>query len=231
MSYSRIAGLSGLLFVVLVGAFNIAFGISSPPDNDATAQEIASYFTANGSLMTFVSVLAPLIWVALLLFGSGVFARIRASDTTKGEAWAYVGLLGIVMQNAIFATVIATDVAFNVGAESLAANSGVTEALWRFQRAIFVLNGASLALALTGFSIAALRASFIPKWHGYIGLVGAAVLLVSAATVTWAVEGTGAAFIGLPGFLLWVVWILAMAIRLVRDTVPESVGGGSATTG
>ena len=151
MPYSRITGLAGILFVVLVVAVTLTFVSSSPPDNDATAVEIASYYTANGGLMTFVSVIAPLVWVCLLVFGSGVFAQVRAHETTKGEAWAYVGLLGILMQNAIFATVIATEVAFNVGADSVAANAGLTEVIWRFQRAMFTLNGTSLALALTGF--------------------------------------------------------------------------------
>ena len=132
MSYSRVTDLAGVLFIMLVGAFNVAFGSSSPPDNDATAAEIASYNTANGGLMTFVSVLAPLIWICLPVFGSGVFARVRAHETTKGEAWAYVGLLGILMQNSIFATVIAIEVAFNVGSDALGANAGVTETIWRW---------------------------------------------------------------------------------------------------
>ena len=208
---------------------SIVLGSSSPPDNDATAAEIASYYKANGGLLTFVSVIAPLVWVCLLVFGSGVFAQVRAHETTKGEAWAYVGLLGILMQNAIFATVIATEVTFNVGADEMAANAGLTEVIWRFQRAMFALNGTSLALALTGLSIAAWRASFIPQWHAYVGLVGAALLLVSAATVTPAVEGTFAAFIGLPGFVLWLVWILATAIRLVQEPAPSGAAATGAT--
>ncbi|PKB64519.1 MAG: hypothetical protein BZY80_02705 [SAR202 cluster bacterium Io17-Chloro-G2] len=178
--------------------------------------------------MTVLSVIAPFVWVALLVFGSGVFAKVRAYETTKGEAWAYVGLLGVLMQNAIFATVVATEVTLNAGADSLAANAALTETIWRFQRAIFTLNGTSLALALTGFSVAALGAGFIPKWHAYLGLAGAALLFVSAATVMPVVEGTGAVFIGLPGFVLWLVWILAMGVRLIRE--PISTGGATAET-
>ena len=229
MPYSRIAGLAGVLFVVLVVAVTVAVGSSSPPDNDATAAEITSYYTSNAGLWTFVSVIAPFVWVCLLVFGSGVFAQVRAHEAAKGEAWAYVGLLGILMQNAIFAPVIATDVAFSVGADSMAANAGLTESIWRFQRAMFTLNGTSLALALTGFSIAALRASFIPRWYAYVGLGGAAFLFVAAVTVTPAVEGTFAAFIGLPGFVLWLVWILTMALRLVREPAPLTAAAPGAT--
>ena len=230
MSYSRTAGLAGLLFVVLVGGFNIAMGSSSPPNNDATAAEIASYYTSNGGLLTAVSVIAPFVWASLLVFGSGVFAMVRASETTKAGAWAYVGLLGVLMQNAIFATVVATEVAFNVGVDSLAENPELTEAIWRFQKAIFTLNGTSLALALTGFSIAGLQTVFIPKWHAYLGFVSAALLFASAVAVTPALEGTGAAFIGLPGFVLWLVWILAMGIRLVRQPTPSSAGTEATAT-
>ena len=229
MSYSRIAGLAGILFVVAVVAVNVAVGSSSPPENDATPAEIASYYTVNGGLMTLVSVIAPVVWVCLLVFGSGVFVKVRARESTKGEAWAYIGLLGIVMQNAIFATVIATEVALNASVDALAANAGLTEVVWRFQRAMFTLNGTSLALALTGLSIAALRSSFIPKWHACVGLVGAAFLFVSAATVMPALEGTFFAFVGLPGFVLWLVWILAMGIRLVREPVASGAAVPEAT--
>ena len=82
---------------------------------------------------------------------------------------------------------------------------------------------------LTGFSIAALRANFIPKWHASVGFVGAALLLVSATTVTPAVDGSSAVFIGLPGFLLWLVWILAMGIRLVQESAPATAATSEAT--
>ncbi len=222
MHFSKITGIAGIVFVFLVGVFNIVLGASSPPANDASAAEIGSYYTANGGAMVLISVIAPLVWVALLVFGAGVFAKVRGHELGSGEAWGYIGLLGILMQNALFATVVAIDVAFNVGAESLAANAGVTEMLWRFQHAIFTLNGVSLALVLTGFSIAALRAGLIPRWHASVGFVSAALLFASAASVTPAVEGSWAAFIGLPGFLLWLVWILSMGVRLIKAPATAS---------
>ena len=231
MSYSRVAGLAGVLFVVLVVVVTAAIGSSSPPDNDASAADIVSYYTDNGGLITLVSVVAPFVWVCLLVFASGVFAKVRAHEMTRGEGWVYVGLLGILMQNAIFVTVIATEVVINVGADSLGANAALTETVWRFQRAMFVLNGTSLALALTGLSIAALRANFIPKWHAYVGLVSAALLFASAVTVTPTVDGSPTVFIGYPGFVLWLVWILVMAIRLVRESAPaKATATGSAVT-
>ena len=230
MSYSKMAGLAGVVFVALVAGFNVVIGSSSPPANDASAAEIASYYTANGHVPVVLSIVAPFVWVSLLVFGSGVFARVRVHDNSKDAAWSYVGLLGILMQNGFFAIVVATEVALGVGAATLSSDAGLTETIWRFQRAMFTLNGTSLAIALTGLSVASLRAGFIPRWHAYVGFLGAGLFLISAAATMPIVEGEPIVFAGLAGFLLWLVWVLAMSVRLIREPDATPSATASATS-
>ncbi|MFQ6029568.1 MAG: hypothetical protein ACE5Q6_18995, partial [Dehalococcoidia bacterium] len=62
MSYQRLAGIGGIIFVGLVVAVNVMLGASSSPWNDASVQEVAFYFQNNQSLVTLVVSIAPVIW-------------------------------------------------------------------------------------------------------------------------------------------------------------------------
>ncbi len=227
MPFQRLTGLAGIVFVVLVGGFNILLGASGAPLNAADAADIAGYLANNNATITTISVIAPLVWVSLLVFGIGVFAKVRSTDVDRGEAWGALGLVGVLLVCAMFSIVVGTYVALSLGADSLAANSALTEMIWRFNRAMFTLNGTGLAVALLGFSMAGERARFISTGHARVGFVGAVLSLASATAVTPVVNGSAVGLLGLAGFLVWLGWVVAVSIRLLRDASPTATAAGA----
>jgi hypothetical protein len=59
-------------------------------------------------------------------------------------------------------------------------------------------------------------------WHGRTGLVAAAGMLASAILTPVTLEGGGGgvAYVGLGGFMLWLVWLVAFGVDLLRDRAP-----------
>ncbi|MFC4948378.1 hypothetical protein [Pseudonocardia sp. GCM10023141] len=120
------------------------------------------------------------------------------------------------MQNVLFAGTVAAQAALLSGAPPAGG-------LWELHNAVFSINGVSLATALIGFSVVGLRTRALRAWHGGLGLVSAAVLLAGAVLTPVTLGGGLAAFayVDLPGFLLWLVWVVTFGVVLVRDRVPE----------
>ncbi|GAA4978245.1 hypothetical protein [Kineococcus glutinatus] len=129
-----------------------------------------------------------------------------------------MGLAGLLAQNATFAGVVATRIA-------LASLDGVQEAvvagLWALHDALFALNGAFLATALVGLSLAGRRTGLIRPWHAALGLLSAALLFTSGVLAPVVVDGAPTAGLaGLLGWLLWVVWVTAYGVVLLRRPAP-----------
>ena len=140
---------------------------------------------------------------------------VRPVERARGEAWSVVGLLGAVFQSSVFTGVIGTEVALVSLASVPSPDANAIQGLWVLQRALFTLNGAALTVTLGGLAIGAARAGVIPGWHGAIGIAGAVLLFVSAVLTVPIVEGSTVIFVGLFGFLLWLIWHLIMGVRMV----------------
>lgn len=215
MSYQRFAGIGGIVFVVLGVILTIIPIANSFPSDDASIQEIASYYENNKDAVKAGVSLALVAWPALLLFVSGVFLIVRPMEQQRLEAWSILALLGIAVQSAVFIVVVSTNAAFVLRADTIAANAGATEALWALQRAPLSIDGAGLVAALVGMAMGTLRAGVAPKWHSAVGVVGGVLLLAGHIAVQASPDDWAVWIIPMVGFILWLLWILIMAIRMV----------------
>lgn len=192
------------------------------PVAGAGLDEVIAFFGTKGHIVGVGSALTPAAWVLATMFGAGVVSVLWGPERRRGEAWSLLGLAGLVLQNAAFAGVIAIRLALTSTASG---DKGATAGLWALHDALFALNATFLALALVGLSVGGLRAGLIPRWHGRLGLISAALLFASATLTTW-FFGRSDAFglLGLVGWLLWVVWIVAYGVTLIR--LNPRPGGG-----
>lgn len=218
MRFHRIAGLGGLIFVGLVAATNLAQGAAGRPFGDPDAPgylaEYLVYYTDGAWIVTLLGLALPFIWAGLGLLGVGLAAAlVRREWQQTGEAWSVLGLVGIVMQNAIFPVVVALDVAqYRIVAQEGALDLGVHQA----HEVLFGLNSISLAVALVGFSTAMLRSGVGLRWLPRMGILAAVMLATS--TMNLGLDVAWAAFdaVGLLGFVLWLGFIAAAGIWLLR---------------
>ncbi|MDG4784569.1 hypothetical protein O7626_01230 [Micromonospora sp. WMMD1102] len=234
MRFARLAGLSGIGFVLLLLGGNLLLLSAGFPDSSASAApgEIASAVADASAALRLTSTLLPAAWLLATIFAAGVFAALRRHDRIPGDGWAVVGLAGILMQCVAFAAVGASRLAV---AAAAAHDPGAVAGLWGLHNAIFGFNQVFLATALLGLSVSGRRAGLVRRWHAAVGLSGAALLFLSATTSPYGVDGGNPfSLAGLLGWLLWLVWIVAYSLRLIRDvdrpTVDTDPTAAPATT-
>jgi hypothetical protein len=214
LGFARVSGLAALGFAFLIVAGNVLLVPAGLPRTGAGIGEVDGFFRAHPDLVGLGSALTPASWTLATLFGAGAVRVLWQSERERGEAWALLGFAGLVLQNAVFAGVIAIRLAL---ASTAADGVGADTSLWALHDALFTLNGTFLALALVGLSVGGLRAGLIRPWHGRWGLVAAALLFGSAVLAPLVIDHTGPlGLLGLVGWLMWVVWIVVYGVVLMR---------------
>lgn len=213
-STQSIAGLAAIVFAVAILGANLIAVPAGLPRTGAEIGSVASFFASEGSSIGLSVALGPTAWVAAVLFGAGVVSAARRSAQDDAFVWALAGFAGILLQNATFTVVTSLRLA-------LASTAGAgAESLWPLHDALFTLNGAFLALALLGLTVAGRRIGLTPRWHGALGLLAAALLFASATLAPLVVAHEGPlGLLGLVGWLLWVVWLVGFGLALLRADV------------
>jgi hypothetical protein len=221
MDFARIGGLAAVGFAFLIVAGNAVLVPAGLPRTGAGIGEVDGFFRAHGDLVGLGSALTPAAWILATLFGAGAVSVLWRSERDRGEAWALVGFAGLVLQNAVFAGVVAIRLAL---ASTAADGVGAGTSLWALHASLFTLNGTFLALALIGLSVGGLRGGLIRPWHGRWGLVAAVLLLCSAVLAPLVIDHSGPlGLLGLVGWLMWVVWIVVYGVVLMRRaSAPQS---------
>jgi hypothetical protein len=209
-TFTRLGGIAGIGFAALILLLNLLVLVPAGfPEPGAGPEQAHDFFTDGRSAMDLASAFLPAVWVLATLFGAAAVAAVRTGERERGEAWALVGLAGVLMQNLNVASVSALRLAL-----AHTEDEGVT-ALWAFHEALFGLNGTFLALALVGLSMSGVRGGLIPVWLAVMGFA-AAVLQFASAVLTPQVMDGASGLLGLAGWLTWVAWLVLSGLALTR---------------
>jgi hypothetical protein len=215
MSFTGLAGLGGIGFVLVGIAINIVYVRARLPlpMSGRSLDEVTDDFATVGDALKRPSVLAPATWLFLTLFAAGLLAVLWRDGSETGT-WALVGFAGVLMQNVTFTCVEA----LRFGMASAAVHDRVSVAgLWGLGNVLFGFNQLFLAMALLGFTVAGAGAGLVPAWHAWLGYASAALLFLSSSASPYNVDGTNRiALVGLIGWLGWVTWIVSYSIVLLR---------------
>jgi len=208
---ARAAGAGALGFAAGVFVQN-AFLLAGLPDASTPASEAATWLAANQARATAASTVVGLNLPLLLLFVASL--RTLARDARPARMWIDLGTLGVVVLVALFGVVAATQIASTILAEGGA--TAVFTALWSLHNATFALTFTALGTALLGLSIGAHAAGITPAWQRFAGVLGATLLLVAGLANGAVAAGSPILYVGLGGFALWIVWLVATGVRLIR---------------
>ncbi|HEX2134253.1 MAG TPA: hypothetical protein VHH15_22135 [Actinophytocola sp.] len=212
-NFAQTGGLAAIGFAVVIVLANLILVPVGLPLTGAETDDVVAFFTAHAGVAGVGAALTPLAWVLATVFGAAAVAVLWPSERERGDAWSLVGFAGLLLQNGTFAAVIAIRLA--LGREPGAP-------LWPLHDALFTLNGAFLALALTGLSVAGGRTGLLRPWHRRLGLVAAALLFASATLAPLVIEAEGPlGLLGLVGWLLWVGWLVGYGVTLLRLSRPR----------
>jgi hypothetical protein len=217
----RIAGFAGLAFALIVGAVNVLVGSMAPPQFDASASEIAAYFTENRTALAAVSAAVPFAVVSLFLFLASSFPRLT-TPSAEAAFWTRVGVVGLVLVEVMFLGRFLFELVLIANVESLAGEPALIETLWQLQSAAMTFNGLALAIALLGLSRAARLAGLIPAWQEALGLGAALAFFIATVAVVPSLEGSPIGLLGLPAFVAWLVWLALTSVRFLRTDEPTA---------
>ena len=204
--------LGGVLFVTLfISGLILGGALSSAPFPMPAAppQEVARYYDENRTAVLVAGSLQVLSSLALLAFASGVTAFVRRTAGGRGALPALTSGGGLSAAALLLASAL-------LGFVLALASGGLGLDLVGVLRQMNFLTGGTLHVATLGLfagtaSIAARRAKALPSWISRLGILAAALAMLSLASLFWF-----PATILIPlGRLLLDIWCIAVGLVLV----------------
>ncbi|MET0520599.1 MAG: hypothetical protein ABW156_01305 [Jiangellaceae bacterium] len=208
---ARFAGLGGLAFVGTVIAQNLLR--AGYPMNDAPAAQVVEFYADHRGLTYVLAVLYPIGAVGLAAFVAGIVSH----AVKRGAALpATVGAFGGAAIMANFTLMLATDGAISGYVHRGTASLEVVEGLWVFHNSVFGVLLASIGIALSGLATAVIKTGELSGRWRPAAYAGSGLLLAAAATSPMIIDGAPTMFLGFAGFLVWVVFVAAGSVNLLR---------------
>lgn len=212
VSASVVGGVGGLAFVASVIAQNILRSINLPSGN-ASAASVSAYYGSHHSTSLVLAALYPIGAVGLAAFLGALLSRLW-SPTVRAPALAGAfGATGII---AMFTMTLATDTALAQYVHRGHPAAAVVSAMWIAHNAVFGLLLVSIGIALAGLSAASAGAGLVPSAWKPVGLLAGVALAVAGGFTPALVGGSKILGLGLAGFVVWVVFVAAVAVALLR---------------
>ncbi len=208
---TRLAAIGALGFAAGVAIQNFVLLIGMP-DTAAAPSDVAAWLTENRSRSTMASAIVGFNMPLLLVFAAAARALVR--DVAAARLWVDLGAFAAIVLVGLFGIVASTQIA-----ATLIADGGATPAfiaLWMVHNAAFALAMTAVGVALLGFAVGMHVAGLTPAWQRTMGLVGATLLLVTGLANAAVASGSPIIYVGLGGFGLWLVWLVATGARLLR---------------
>lgn len=208
--WTKLAVLGAPLFVVL----NIVAAALSgtPPDTDASAEEIAEYFAdkpgqIQASVLLGVLAAIPLAW----WFGS-MWRRMARAENGRPRL-AVVALLGLAIAGAMAmaGNVVFAALTFRIDE----AGPGVTSVLYLLAIGLVTANLAGLIVFLAAVTSLSYETKMLPAWTNWVGWLAALVALVGMVALVN--DDMVFSQIGFGSFILFGIWLLAVSWTMWKD--------------
>jgi hypothetical protein len=216
--WERLALASGILFVavqIATVAFNVAFFLTTHPPMDASPHETARGFAEHATMVEIGTYLYVLHLPLLLLFLGGLFGVLRRAEGGSGAL--SVSALGAGIAMVVIASVGALISSLTPIIGQLGGDGATVKAIDAMTPLALALSAFPRAVLLGATSIVILESQIAARWIGWTGLALGLISLVSTGTL---VAPELFPFLAL-GTLLFVVWVLALTVTLLRSTRTE----------
>jgi hypothetical protein len=184
MNWNKLVPLSGVVAVLAIFASFIIVG--ETPDTDAPVNEVVSYFTKHDSDAQFAGAILALGSLMFLIFATTVAGVLRKAQGGTGgaSAIAYGGGILFAAGAAIFAglTFALGDVAGDIDPTAV-------QALHVLNEDLFFPVAVGCEAFLIGAAAAILKTGALPKWLGWLALIGVVVGVTPIGFFSLAVLG------------------------------------------
>jgi hypothetical protein len=214
-----VAGLGGLVFLVLLIVQNL-LKAATDPSNSATAAQVVHFAQHDAWTVHLLTVTYVIGFPCLFLFAGGLSRRC-SELAPESEVWSRLGRASVGVIAVLFGFVNILQIVIVAARADLAHDPALASTLWTAHNAVFTMNLVAVGGALLGLGRAASLAGLIPRRLGLATAGGAALLAVAAAPAVREVHGSNLLVLGLVGFLCWLAFVGTASVRLIRDARTE----------
>jgi hypothetical protein len=221
--WSRLGGISGVVFFVLVVA---SFFTPDTPDADDPTSEIAASIADDRTAHLVGVYLSFIATLFFLVFTAALWSRLRAAERERGASvLVLLGGVGsalmILVATGVFLALIE---AAHEGRELEA-----VRALFELDQMMFIGIGITSAAFYAGAALSALQTRSLPAWLGWVA-AGLAVVFPLAQLGVFS-EGDDGGALGAIFFIAILVnflWVLATSIVMLREAGARGTAASSA---
>lgn len=215
--WTRIAGYTGIAFVVLFIAMGASIAASAPAFTDG-ADEVRSWFADNQGPVAFFSWFAPFVAGFLLLtFATGLLRRLSVDDTSGGilPRLSFAGIVahfaaGLVSLS-LWAVLTLDPILAGASDDLLLTISALDTIVF------FALMPWAMAMFVIFASVLILQTRIMPTWMAGLGIVAGVVPVIGGSWLLSGDPDSAIRGIGFIGELAGMVWILLASVFLARS--------------
>lgn len=215
LSTKRFVGFVALAYAASMIAQNAVYVVTDAPDYrdplDVILVYHADYATATGITTGLEAVNLPL----LLLFVSALYGLVQRRGSA-GADWSRLALAAGATVSALFAIMIATSITTVITADGLAEPSPTFALIWRLHAAVFALVMPALGATFIGAALATHASGLTRPWQRVLGLIGGGCLIFAGPGNLAVSDGSPLIYVGVLGLFMWIAWIIATGLRLIR---------------
>ena len=212
----RLVGAAAIAFAVLVLIENVLFVVTNARGYGDPIEEVLAYYAANRDTVAIVSALVALYLPLLLVFVTGLHGLVERRGGA-GADWSRLAVAAGATLSAIFVVANVLQIGLALSAAGLAEPTPAFELVWQIHAAAFALLLPTLGTTCIGTALAAHASGLTPAWQRLLGVVGGSLLLAAGLGNLAIADGSALIFVGLLGFVAWLVWLIATGVRLVRS--------------
>jgi hypothetical protein len=211
----RVVGAAAIALAASLVIENLVVLAESPTYGSPIKEVLAFHAEHRGSVAIAVG-MEVLNLPLLLGFLTGLHGLVGRRGGA-GVDWSRLAVAAGATFSAVFAfyAVLWDGVVLSAG--NLAEPSPVFELAWHMHAAAFALALPALGTTLIGAALATHATRLTPPWQRLLGVAGGGLLLAAGAASLAIADGSALLyFVGVPGYFVWMVWLLATGVRLVR---------------
>ena len=223
----RVVGATAIALAASLVIQNVMLGGAGAPDYGAPIADVLAFHAKNRGAVAVAVGLEALNLPLLLGFLAGLHGLVRRRSEA-GPTWSRLALAAGATLSAAWAIYAVAWIGVVLAAGQGAESTPTVQLAWHLHAAGLAMALPALGTTFLGAAMATHAASLTAPWQRLLGVVGLILLVIAGMASLAIADGSPMVFLGVAGLALWVVWLSATGIRLMRGTAAG--GPGTAST-
>ena len=222
----RFIGATAIVLAVSIAIQIVMFGVTDAPGYGDPINDVFDWHAQNRVTVAIAVAAESLHMLLLLGFLAGLHGLVGRRGGV-GADWSRLALAAGATLSAIYAIYSVSWIGTVLSVGELTEPSPTFELAWQLHAAAFALSLPALGVTFLGAALAAHKSRLTPLWQSLLGMAGAGLTLAAGMASLEIADGSALLFLGLPGLLVWILWLLMTGVRLVRGRTADRPGTAS----